>query len=180
MPAATDGPAQFEHEAETVQAELTADEARELEALRAKRVQVIDETGAAVEVSLDDVGEHVEERDGAFYDRRTGRQIEQTDDGKWTYYEPWAHGTLEYMGSTWEYRVPKPLAAMFLGVASRKQASPRKKLDAIIGYLEHTLSRRSFDLMMDRAYDHEDEFDTEHMAGLVSKISQEGSARPTT
>ena len=78
-----------------------------------------------------------------------------------------------------QYRVPKPLAAMFLGVASRKQASAKKKLDAIIGYLEHTLSRRSFDRMMERAYDHDDEFDTANMAELVSLVSQQGSARPT-
>lgn len=188
MPSATDGPKQFEAEAERVQTELTAEEAREIERLRREKVKTVDGgkvinpdgTEVSTEVDLSNVGEFVVERDGNFYDSRTDRQIEQTDDGQWTYYQPWPHGTLDYMGDEWEYRVPKPLAAMFLGVASRKQASPKKKLDAIIGYLEHTLSRRSFDRMMERAYDHEDEFDTANMAELVSQISSGGSARPTT
>lgn len=185
MPSATDGPKQFEAEAERVQAELSQEEAKELERIRGEKVKtvggtVINSDGSAVEVDLSNVGEFVVERDEKFYDSRTDRQIEQTDDGGWTYYTPWSHGTLDYMDDEWEYRVPKPLAAMFLGVASRKQASPKKKLDAIIGYLEHTLSRRSFDRMMERAYDHEDPFDTQNMAELVSQISSGGSARPTT
>ena len=85
---------------------------------------------------------------------------------------------LEYAGEAWEYRVPKPLAAMFLGAASRKSAKAGRKIDAIMGYLEHVLSSKSVDRMMERAQDHEDEFDTEHMAELVKLISQEGSARP--
>ena len=179
MPSATDGPAQFEAEADRIQTEVTADEAAALAKMRAEGVKVVNPDGTDVEVSLSDVGEFVVERDGAFFDSRTDRQIEQTDDGGWRYYQPWTHGTLEYMDDEWEYRVPKPLAAMFLGVASRKQASAKKKLDAIIGYLEHTLSRRSFDRMMERAYDHDDEFDTANMAELVSLVSQQGSARPT-
>lgn len=93
--------------------------------------------------------------------------------------EPWRFGSLEYLGDTWEFRVPKPLAAMFLGAASRKASKPSRKIDAIMGYLEHVLSEKSLDRMIERSQDHDDEFDTEHMAELVRLISSEGSARPT-
>ena len=58
---------------------------------------------------------------------------------------------------------------MFLGAASRKSAKAGRKIDAIMGYLEHVLSSKSVDRMMERAQDHEDEFDTEHMAELVNR-----------
>jgi hypothetical protein len=93
--------------------------------------------------------------------------------------EPWKYGTLEYLDDVWEYRIPKPLAAMFLGAASRKASKPARKIDAIMGYLEHVLSDDSLGRMMERAQDHEDVFDTEHMAELVRRISSEGSSRPT-
>lgn len=93
--------------------------------------------------------------------------------------EPWPYGTLEYLDDVWEYRVPKPLAAMFLGAASRKASKPARKIDAIMGYLEHVLSDDSLARMMERAQDHRDVFDTEQMAELVRLISSEGSARPT-
>lgn len=85
---------------------------------------------------------------------------------------PWPYGTLEYMDATWEYRAPKALASMFLGAAQRKKAPAMVKLNAIIGYLEHVLSPASFDSMMDRSQDHEDEFDSEHMARLVQLIAE--------
>lgn len=92
---------------------------------------------------------------------------------------PWPHKVTTFMGDEWEYRIPKPLAAMFLGAASRKAAKPARKVDAIMGYLEHVLSDKSVERMMERAQDHDDDFDIEQMGELIQQITSEGSARPT-
>lgn len=178
MSAPTDGTKQFEAEAEV----LTAEEREIISQRRAQSGVVVDETGAEVDVMKKDIELFLKEQeDGTWVDTRTGKRVELNEEtGDWEEWKPWPHQTIDYMESTWEYRVPKPLAAMFLGVASRKNASAKKKLDAIIGYLEHTLSARSMSLMMERAYDHEDEFDTKDMAELVRLISEAGSARPTS
>lgn len=161
------GEAQFEAEAEVLideEAQRAERLQKELAEINARRVlqgkdayTVIGEDGSVV-------------RDGSKLDDATGTE---------TINPPWPHNTLEYMDEVWEYRVPKPLAAMFLGAAARKTAKAGRKMDAIMGYLEHVLSEKSFDRMMERAQDHDDEFDTEHMAHLMREISSAGSARPT-
>lgn len=178
MSTPTDGTKQFEAEVDT----LTAEEREIIEQRRAaSNSQVINSDGTAVEPASQDIELFLrEEKDGTWTDTRTGKRVELNEDtGEWEEWKPWPHQTLEYMDTEWEYRVPKPLAAMFLGIASRKSATAKKKLDAIIGYLEHTLSPRSMTIMMERAYDHEDEFDTKDMAELVRMISEAGSARPS-
>lgn len=159
-----DGEAQFTAEATMVMDdEARADQAR-LEEIEREAVRLRAKTTLAGKANPTVIGE-----DGTV---EGGGEVEKVE-------EVWKYGTLEYKGDVWEYRVPKPLAAMFLGAASRKSAKAGRKIDAIMGYLEHVLSSKSVDRMMERAQDHEDEFDTEHMAELVKLISQEGSARPT-
>lgn len=177
MTAPTDGAKAFEAEAEA----MSEEERRVLAEYRERAGRVVDETGADVMEAEKDIELFLKEQDdGTWVDSRNGQRMELDEEtGAWQKYEPWPHQTLEFKGTEWEYRVPKPLAAMFLGIASRKSASPKKKLDAIIGYLEHTLSKRSMTIMMDRAYDHDDEFDTGDMAELVRMISEAGSARPS-
>lgn len=41
----------------------------------------------------------------------------------------------------------------------------------MLGFLEHCLSDRSMDHMIARAFDHDDEFDTEHMGRLMQYIT---------
>ncbi|WNM68780.1 hypothetical protein SEA_SOOS_50 [Gordonia phage Soos] len=178
MTAPTDGTKQFDAEVET----LTAEERQIIENRRRSEGQVINSDGTAVDVASKDIELFLrEEKDGTWVDTRSGKRVELNEEtGTWEEWKPWPHQTLDYMETEWEYRVPKPLAAMFLGIASRKSASAKKKLDAIIGYLEHTLSPRSMTIMMERAYDHDDEFDTKDMAELVRLISEAGSARPTS
>ena len=94
--------------------------------------------------------------------------------------EPWPHNTLDYMGDVWEYRVPKPLASMFLGTLSRKAAKPDAKLNAIMGYLEHVLSEDSLERLHERANDHDDAFDVREMSELVRLTATGGSSRPIT
>lgn len=89
--------------------------------------------------------------------------------------EVWKHNSFELHGETWEYRLPKPLAAMFLGGASRRSASPETKLNSIMGFLEHTLSKASMERLQERAWDHDDPFDVPEMAELVGKIAQAGA-----
>ena len=184
--ATVDSPKQFEAEADAENQRWTDEELELLRERRAKaaanqKSTVVDETGKEVEVSLDNVHDFIDEREpGEFYDSRTGNRLEQDENGQWQLWMEWTHGTMEFKGHEWEYRTPKALAAMFLGMASRRQSTNKKKLDAIIGYLEHTLSPRSFEQMMELAFDHDEDFDTADMAALVSKISSEGSARPTT
>lgn len=93
--------------------------------------------------------------------------------------ELWQFDFLDFMGEQWEYRVPKPLASMFLGITARRTTSGRRKLDAILGFLEHTLSPKSFERLQERALDHEDELDVREMSDLIGKIMEAGSARPT-
>lgn len=176
--AQVDGAAQFAAEAE----ELTAEERRFIQRLRADRNTgsagadkdervVIEPDGTAVD-ERDDYGKHViQNADGEWVDARDGTRLEQDDRGAWAPAKVWPHQTLTYMGDLWEYRQPKQLGAMFLGIASRKNASAKRKLDAVIGYLEHTLSPASLQRMEDRAFDHDDEFDAEHMGELVRRIS---------
>lgn len=93
--------------------------------------------------------------------------------------EVWSHGELDFMGDSWQYRAPKPLAAMFLAIASRKSAPAEKKVEAIMGFLEHTLSESSMERLQERANDHDDPFDVGEMSELVGKIASAGSDRPT-
>lgn len=154
MSANTDDATQFEHEAETI---LDAEEQAELERINARRAELI---GKNTQI-IDEHGEQV-----------TADVLIDEDD------KPWPHGSLEYMGDVWEYRVPKPLAAMWLGTASRKAAKPEAKLNAIMGYLEHVLSPKSLERLHERANDHEDAFDVREMSELVRRTASEGSARP--
>lgn len=164
----TDGAQQLKAEAQV----LTADEQDALTKFRNRMEpsdhSVIDESGEPVPE-----GELRQSEDGKFTDAE-GKEVEQNKEGEWLPVKKWEHKTLDYMGDIWEYRAPKQLGAMFLGIASRKQASPKKKLDAIVGYLESTLSPKSMERIMDRSFDQEDEFDAEHMAHLVQKIAEDG------
>lgn len=166
MPADHDGEAQFEGEA----AQILDQEEREAAELEAKAARIRARHALNGKDGYTVIGEDGEvQAEGS----KIGDALAEPEK------EPWPYGTLDYLGDTWEYRVPKPLAAMFLGAVSRKASKPARKIDAIMGYLEHVLSDDSLARMMERAQDHSDEFDTEHMAELVRLISSEGSARPT-
>lgn len=106
-------------------------------------------------------------------------ELAKIEVGANTEIEPWAFQHLEYAGTRWNYRVPKPLATMFLGVTGRRGSSSQDKLNAIIGFLEHVLSPASFLLMQDRALDHDDDFDSAEMSGLMQRVMEAGSSRPT-
>lgn len=159
-----DGEAQFEAEANI----LIDKEDREEEAKRLERQAA--KLRAETVLGEKSKGGHIITEDGSAVQASEVAVVEK---------EPWKYGTLEYLDDIWEFRVPKPLAAMFLGAASRKKAKAGRKIDAIMGYLEHVLSEDSLDRMMERAQDHDDVFDTDNMAELVRMISSEGSARPT-
>lgn len=123
--------------------------------------------------------ERLEERRNALL-RKSGQAIINEDGSIEGEKEPWPHRTLDYMGDVWEYRVPKPLASMFLGTLSRKAAKPDAKLNAIMGYLEHVLSEDSLERLHERANDHDDAFDVREMSELVRLTATGGSSRPIT
>ena len=79
---------------------------------------------------------------------------------------------MTYKGTVWQYRDPKKLALMFMGASSNTKTSPQRRMGALIGFLEHTLSERSLVKMQDRAFDYEDDFDTEHMGRLMQFVTQ--------
>lgn len=109
--------------------------------------------------------------DGELYDKRTGDRLEWNEDGLLRVAKAWPHRTVTYQGTKWEYRDPKKLALMFMSLSSNTKTSPKRRMEAMLGFLEHCLSDRSMDQMIARAFDHDDEFDTEHMGRLMQYIT---------
>ncbi len=92
---------------------------------------------------------------------------------------PWPHQTMEFMGTVWEIRAPKTFAALFLGRIQSKHTPISMKNDLMWRFLDHVLSARSMERLMDRAFDHDDEMGEEHFQDLIRKIVEAGSDRPT-
>lgn len=83
---------------------------------------------------------------------------------------------LDYGGTRWEYRVPSPFAALLLAALPSKKAEERT--EAVYAYVEHVLLPESLDRMWERAFDVEDPFDLEDVAGLIEEIQGANSSRP--
>lgn len=120
-----------------------------------------------------DLSANVEDRDGDLYDTRNGKLVEWNEDGLLRYAPEWHGKSFEFMGDVWQYQEPKKIALMFMGASSRKQASPRRRLESMIGFLEHTLSQRSLDRLYIRAFDRDDAFEVNHMGTLMQSITQQ-------
>lgn len=119
-----------------------------------------------------DLAQNVVEVDGDMFDKRNDKLVIWNDQGLLRYAPEWPHRTVTYKGTVWEYRDPKKLALMFMGASSNTKTSPQRRMGALIGFLEHTLSERSLVKMQDRAFDYEDDFDTEHMGRLMQFVTQ--------
>ena len=113
-------------------------------------------------------------------DKRNGKRIERDEDGNWQYLPEWPHRTFEYRDEVWEYREPKPIAAIFFATASDPTSKPMEKLRAIMNFLEHTLSEKSMKVLHRRGFDHEDDFDQADMSEIVRMIAEGETSRPTT
>lgn len=166
-----DGSKQADREAETVAAEERAEferwqRERAKESSSGELVQTVPDS----EVGLDEDNDPI--------DTRTGRVVERTDNG-WQYAPEWEHQTFEYKGHVWEYREPKPLAAMFFAKASDPNTKPMEKLRAILQFLEHTLSAKSHKKLQRLGFDHDADFDQADMSEIVRMIAEGDTGRPT-
>lgn len=181
MTAPVEGARQFKAEAQ----EVSEEERMAMELLEKKRAEREAKAAAelppeeeAAPVTPEDDPLHmelqavVEDRDGDLFDTRNGKLVEWNDDGLLRYAPEWHGNSFEFMGDVWQYREPKKIALMFMGASSRKQASPRRRLESMIGFLEHTLSQRSLDRLYIRAFDREDPFEVGHMGTLMQSITQ--------
>lgn len=185
MSAPNNDGAQFKAEADGISAEERA----AMEILEVKRAEreakaaaaadapvVIDDTEPvkpeddAIHMDLAQFAEQHE--DGELYDSRTGKRVEWNEDGLLREAAVWPHRTVTYMEYVWEYRDPKKLALMFMSLSSNTKTSPKRRMEAMLGFLEHCLSSLAMDHMIARAFDHEDKFDTEHMGRLMQFITQ--------
>lgn len=168
-----DGSKQADREAEVVAAEDKA----EFEEWQRQRAEAARKPGEVVrtipdhEVGLDDDNDPI--------DKRNGRLVQRTDDG-WEYLPEWPHRSFEYKGDRWDYREPKPIATIFFATASDPQAKAMDKLRAIMSFLEHTLSPKSYKLLQRRGFNHDDDFDQADMSEIVRMIAEGDTGRPTT
>lgn len=112
-------------------------------------------------------------------DSRNGKLVERDEDGAWQYLPAWPFRSFEYRDQVWEYREPKPIAAIFFATASDPNSKPMEKLRAIMNFLEHTLSAKSLKVMHRRGFDHEDDFDQADMSEIVRTIAEGETSRPT-
>ena len=166
-----DGSKQADREAEQVAEEDRAQFQKWMQEQRAK------ESGEAVRAIPDSSVELDPDNDPV--DKRNGRMVARNDDGQWEYLPEWPHRTFEYAGATWEYREPKPIAAIFFATASDPKSKPIEKLRAITNFLEHTLSEKSQKMLHRRGFDHDDDFDQEDMSEIVRMIAEGDTGRPT-
>lgn len=84
--------------------------------------------------------------------------------------------SLEYLGLDWEYRLPRPYAAVFLTGMGDRDDGVRSQ--SLMGYLDHVLSPGSSDQLWDLAFDEFVAFDVEELAGLIEEIQSRHSSRP--
>lgn len=120
-----------------------------------------------------DLAQNVDQTDdGDLVDRRTGELVEWTDSGVLRLAPKWPHRTVVYKGTKWEYRDPKRLAQMFLAASTNSKTSPQRRMEGLIGFLNHVLSERAMGKMQDRAFDFDDDFDVEDMGKLMQLIQQ--------
>lgn len=133
---------------------------------------IVDETTKPEDDPLHmELSQHADERDGDLYDSRNNKLLEWNESGLLRYAPEWEHRTVTYKGTVWQYRDPKKLAMMFMAASTNTKTSPKRRIEGMIGFLAHSLSERSLDKMQDRAFDFEDEFDTEHMSRLMQFIT---------
>lgn len=170
-----DGSKQADREAETVAAEDKA----EFERWRRERAaEEASGYGGDIVVTVSD--EHVGlDADNDPIDKRNGREVVRGDHG-WVYAPEWPHRSFEYKGSVWQYREPKPIATIFFATASDPKSKPMEKLRAIMSFLEHTLSPKSYKQLQRRGFDHDDDFDQADMSEIVRMIAEGDTGRPTT
>lgn len=84
--------------------------------------------------------------------------------------------SVDFMGSRWFYQLPRPhCAAMLAGMASKDD---QERFNGLWGYIHHVLMPESLDLLVARAMDEGDQFDVDHMAGLIEEVQQQHSSRP--
>lgn len=137
--------------------------------------EVVEETPVDPEddpVHMDLASNAEQTADGDLIDKRTGKLIEWTDAGVLRLAKEWEHRTVTYKGTVWQYRDPKRLAQMFLAASTNSKTSPQRRMEGLIGFLNHVLSERAMGKMQDRAFDYDDDFDVEDMGKLMQLIQQ--------
>lgn len=88
------------------------------------------------------------------------------------------HQEVVTFGSRMQFRPPRPVCAMYLAALTDKKSDAGARIGGLMGFLEDTLSPDAFQHLMDRAYDHDDPYNSDDMVDMVNDIIAAGSARP--
>lgn len=93
--------------------------------------------------------------------------------------DAWPYGTTDIRGETFEIRKPLTNSLHVLAMATSGNAPVKTRDDMIIRFVKQHTSEKSFERMLERMLDPEDEFTLKDFDAVMRAITTLGTARPT-